>query len=287
MTEDSDKVLAWEARHARRAGIAALVGTVGLFVYFVLEQIVARDIPAASGLDALLRAAQDGSVNMLPSLRIPYYEYIDGKSGLLLVRAIGGLVGFLGLAWAAGFLGVATRARLPQFRRWVLYVPLVGGVVFAVGILASQIATAAVINDFLAGPKTVADAVLEPSGLGLFAGLLSELGKLALAVGLVLVSLNAMRAGLLTRLLGYIGIAAGAMLVFVPLVIVQIFWLGAVGFILLGIWPGGVPAAWRTGKAEPWPVAQRPPRAPRPEPEPAGPSLEKSTGERRKRKQRH
>ena len=285
MTDDPEKVLAWEARHGRRAGIAALVGAVGLLVYFVLEQVVARDIPTASGLATLVRVAQDGSIDQLPSLRIAYYEYIDDKSGLLLVRAVGGFIGFIGLAWAAGFLGVATRARLPQFRRWALYLPIVGGVVFATGILVSQIATAAVISDFLTGPKTVEDAILEPSGLGLFAGLLSELGKLALAVGLVIVSLNAMRAGLLTRLLGYIGIAAGAMLIFVPLVIVQIFWLGSLGFILLGLWPGGAPVAWRTGQAEPWPVAQRPPRAPRPEP--AGPSLEKSTGERRKRKKRH
>ena len=69
-----------------------------------------------------------------------------------------------------------------------------------------------------------------------------------------------MRVGLLTRMLGYLGIAAGALMVLVsPLPIVQIFWLAALGFILLGRWPGGAPPAWRTGQAEPWPTA-RPPR---------------------------
>jgi hypothetical protein len=35
---------------------------------------------------------------------------------------------------------------------------------------------------------------------------------------------------------------------------VQAFWLLSLGVLFLGIWPGpGVPPAWRTGKAEPWP----------------------------------
>ena len=81
-----------------------------------------------------------------------------------------------------------------------------------------------------------------------------------------------MRAGLLTRMLGYIGIAAGAMMVLLPLPIVQIFWLAALGFILLGRWPGGAPLAWRTGQAEPWP-------APSARPAPAaGASLEPTPG---------
>ena len=63
-----------------------------------------------------------------------------------------------------------------------------------------------------------------------------------------------MRAGLLTRMLGYLGIAAGAMLVLFPLPIVQVFWLAALGVLLLGRWPGGEPPAWRSGQAEPWPA---------------------------------
>ena len=44
--------------------------------------------------------------------------------------------------------------------------------------------------------------------------------------------------GLLTRMLGYIGIASGAMMVLFPLPIVQIFWFGALGFVLLGALAG-------------------------------------------------
>ena len=87
-----------------------------------------------------------------------------------------------------------------------------------------------------------------------------------------------MRVGLLTRLMGYIGIVAGAMLVLFPLPVVQIFWMGALGALFFGRWPGGDPPAWRTGKAEPW----QPRVAPTPQTAPAT-----AAPARRKRKKRH
>ena len=80
-------------------------------------------------------------------------------------------------------------------------------------------------------------------------------GQLALAVAFVLISLNAMRAGLLTRFLGILGVIVGVLTIFPigPVLVVQPVWLLALGFIFAGSWPGGVPPAWRTGRAEPWP----------------------------------
>src|SRR4051812_2728356 len=75
-TYDSEKQLGWEARHRPRAGIAAVVGAIGLFLYFALEQVVLRGIPDTSGLAALGRVAQPGNVADLPSLRVPYFEYL-------------------------------------------------------------------------------------------------------------------------------------------------------------------------------------------------------------------
>jgi hypothetical protein len=75
------------------------------------------------------------------------------------------------------------------------------------------------------------------------------------AVAFVLVSLNAMQQGLLTRFMGYLGMFAGALVLFqitqVP--VVQTFWLLAVAYLVSGRWPTGVPPAWRSGRAEPWP----------------------------------
>lgn len=285
---DPEKQLAWEKPHRPRAAIAALIASVALAVYYVLEQIVVRDLPSTSGLETFVRAVRDGPVGQLPSLRIPYFEYLDGKSSLLFGRAIAGLIGFVGVAWTVGFLGVAARARLANIRRYVLYLPIIGGVITGIGVLVAQIGTSALINDFLAGPRTVAAADDQGGGISAFGNVLSQFGTLALAVGTVIVSLNAMRAGLLTRMLGYIGIASGAMLVLFPLPIVQIFWLGALGFVLLGRWPGGELPAWQSGQAVPWATPERrPPRQRRgasaPAPEPATPA---PTPARRKRKKR-
>jgi hypothetical protein len=41
-----------------------------------------------------------------------------------------------------------------------------------------------------------------------------------------------------------------------PVPVVQAFWLGALAYLLSGRWPNGVPPAWESGKAEPWPSAQ-------------------------------
>ena len=139
------------------------------------------------------------------------------------------------------------------------------------------------------------------------------LGVLLTAMGVVLVSLNAMRVGLLTRFMGFLGIFAGVLVIFplVPIPIVEGFWLVALGFLFSGRWPSGLPPAWRSGRAEPWPSSQemreqrmaaagrkpsplggfgRPKPAPTPAPEPVGastPARTRSNTSKRKRKRRH
>ncbi|HEX6027312.1 MAG TPA: hypothetical protein VFZ00_35255 [Solirubrobacter sp.] len=278
MAVDTDTQLAWERRHRPRAGIAAVLSALGLVAFYIGDQILRSDVPTSSGLESLVRATEPGDVGQLPSLRTEYFQYIDSKSSLLLLIGIGGIVGYIGLAWAVGFLGVAARGREAPMRKPIIYVPIVGGVVVGISVLMAQIGTLGLTSDFLDGPRTVEAAVSAENDLLLWANALFQLGSLVLAVGLILVSLNAMRVGLLTRLMGYIGIVSGAMLVLFPLPVVQIFWMGALGVLFLGRWPGGNPPAWESGRAEPWP--SRVPQQREPAPAPAAPV-------RRKRKKRH
>jgi hypothetical protein len=288
-TSDPEKQLAWERRHRVRAAIAALVAALGLAVVNVVQAILQRDSPITSGLEALQRAAQPGDVGRLPSQQVAFFEYMDAKTALVLALGIAGFVGWIGVAWTVGFLGVATRARLPVFRRFIIYVPIVGGVLLGFGALILQIGRLQVVNNFLSSDRTVQAVADADSTLIGFAGILIQLGTLAMAVGLILVALNAMRAGLLNRMLGYLGIASGAMMVLVALPIVQIFWLASVGFVLLGRWPGGELPAWATGRAVGWPTPERPPpRQRRGAPAPApGPAAAPPSSARRKRKKRH
>ena len=73
-------------------------------------------------------------------------------------------------------------------------------------------------------------------------------------------AVNAMRAGVLSRFMGIIGIIVGVLFV-IPLLgqvpIVEVFWVAALGLLFLGRWPqGGRGPAWETGEAIPWPTAQ-------------------------------
>jgi hypothetical protein len=124
-------------------------------------------------------------------------------------------------------------------------------------------------------------------------------GTLSFAFAYVIIALNAMRAGLLTRFMGVLGIIVGAMMVLpiLPSPVVQIFWLGALGLLFLGRWGGGRGPAWETGKAEPWPVpegrgglfAPRPRPEPEPEPEPRSepePVKRPASRKRRRKKKR-
>ena len=83
-------------------------------------------------------------------------------------------------------------------------------------------------------------------------------GGLALGFAFVMISLNAMRAGLLTRFMGIIGIFSGILFVLpvIPLPVVQSFWLGALAFLFAGRWPSGMPPAWASGRPSPWPSQQ-------------------------------
>jgi len=283
LTDETEKQLAWEARHRIRAGVAALLSSAGLLAFFVLQEVLRNRVPRPSGLETLERAAQPGGIDGLRSLQAPLYEYLDSRTALLLGIGVAGFVGYIGLAWSVGFLGVAARARQPSLRKFALYLPIVGGSLLGISVLMTQIGRVAVADSFLSTQATVADARNASNGLLAFAELLFALGTITLAAGLVLVALNAMRAGLLTRTFGYIGIVAGAMLLLLPLPIVQVFWLAGLGVLMVGRWPGGDPPAWRSGQAEPWPTGRPapPPRKPATEPAAA------PAGARRKRKKRH
>jgi hypothetical protein len=76
-------------------------------------------------------------------------------------------------------------------------------------------------------------------------------GGLALVVGLMYTCLRSMRAGLLTRFWGSLGMAVGiaALIGFSP---IMLLWFAYFGVLLLGWLPGGRPPAWEAGEAVPW-----------------------------------
>lgn len=177
------------------------------------------------------------------------------------IDLIGAVVNGLGLAAVAvtlSFLYVITRARNPDFRAFVRYLAIGGAVVAAVVAIAYAAVIASKADTFVTtGSQTYMEANHLTSGALLLAlPFLGQAAALVLAVGFVMIALNAMRVGLLTRFMGYLGVFVGVLVLFPigsPVPIVQGFWLLALAYLFSGRWPSGVPAAWRTGKAEPWP----------------------------------
>lgn len=95
-------------------------------------------------------------------------------------------------------------------------------------------------------------------------------GILGLVFAIVYTSLQAMRAGLLTRFWGTLGMALGVGLMFVGLPAMLAYFL-AISLQVAGWWPGGRTPAWEAGKAVPWPKPGERPVRTEPEEELARP----------------
>ncbi|MGO9901467.1 MAG: hypothetical protein ACLP0J_17700 [Solirubrobacteraceae bacterium] len=233
--------LYYEARVRKRQAILAIVAAVLLLVSPIME--LAGLHPKVNELTLTLIA-------------------INQRFPLDLIAALVQAAGLVALAFTLGWLGGRSQARDPGVRTWVRWLAVAGALVSAIGWVGSGIAAAVAANSFVSsGSQTYVQAynLTSSSGFAL-TGLLEQLlGPVMLAAGFIFVALNAMRVGLLPRNIGFIGVAAGALVLFpiLPVPIVECFWLAVLGILLAGRWPDGDPPAWKTGLAAPWTPGQR------------------------------
>jgi hypothetical protein len=234
-----------------------------------------------------------------------------------LVASVVNALASLAIAWTLNFLWQAAHARNPETKPYIRWLALGGGILAAVTGVVYAIVVAITVHKFVTtGAQTYSEANHLTSAPGLLGlQLLGQLAALLLAVAIVLGALAAMRVGLLSRFMGYLGIFAGALVLFqiTQIPVVQGYWLAALAYLFSGRWPTGVPPAWKTGRAEPWPssaemrarraagggAAAKSGATPRagaspkagaaPAPQPAGPVVPartRSTTPKRKRKRR-
>ena len=175
----------------------------------------------------------------------------------LIAAVVNGLASLAAAALLV-YLWRSARDRNPEkVKPYVRIIAIVAGVLSAVAGVAYAIIVAIKVHEFATtGTQTYDEAHRLTNGSGLLAlQLLGQAAALLVAVSFVLVSLQAMNQGLLSRFMGYLGMFAGALFLFqitqVP--VVQAYWLLAVGYLVSGRWPTGVPPAWRSGRSEPWP----------------------------------
>jgi hypothetical protein len=234
--------VAFEERTRSRAVILAVLGAVVPLAGFIVRAVAIKDIPDVS-IDQLV--------------------FIDKHStGLIISGVLIGL-GALAEGGALYYLFRAVKGRRPALQPVALYAVYGGAIGTFVSTIVVQVALGHVASSWVADHPDLVDNIsardaLRGGGLQALQGV-GLAAQLSLGFAFVIISLNAMRLGLLTRFVGIMGIAAGVFLVIPvlsPLPIVQSFWLIAVAYLMSGRWPSGVPEAWTSGEARPWPSQQ-------------------------------
>jgi hypothetical protein len=218
--------------------------------------MLAALVPFAGALMEALVRRDDPSVELTGQLL-----FTDKHAGALsLAVAVQG-IGLLFVGAALVFLYDAVRARRPEVPPLARIAAIAGPVILLVAQTAFAIVLGQKAHDFANhGAQTyqeAKDAVGEGLVTALQYGIL--IGRFLLGFAFVVICLNAIRVGLLTRFLGTVGIIVGVLAVLPllgPVPVVQAFWLGALLLVVAGRWPGGVPPAWASGRAEPWPSQQ-------------------------------
>jgi hypothetical protein len=183
----------------------------------------------------------------------------EHQGGLLLSLAAQAVSIFL-LVAALAYLVRAIMARRPEGLKFLWPLLAVAPILLTVGAVLTQLDLGDLADKFVdSGPQTVKRAKDIADDRSAASGLLASAGTLCLALSYVLVSVNAMRAGLLSRFMGVLGIIAGALLVLPVLPgggsFVQLFWVVALGVLFLDRWPNGRGPAWSVTEPVPWPTA--------------------------------
>lgn len=258
----TEEQLQWEARLGRPAALAAFAAGLLLLAGSAVFQSMLED---------------RREVEPLPDFLLSVSE----SPGTLIAQAALQAAGVLCLIFVFYYLFRATVHRVPQMPRWIVYLIVIGPAMYAISQVLGAVDRVDVAEMFAdrdySFPDADADSNLDqcpaiagrigedcaeellrdnPNGLAIG---LSLAGSVAVAFLYVILPLRARRAGLLSPFMAILGVIAGVLLVLqlVPLVpiVIQAFWLGAIGALFLGNWPGGRGPAWETGNADPWPSA--------------------------------
>lgn len=250
---EPDAQLEWERRNARSAGLAATAAAGCLLIGLLYTTLV--------GAEAQFRVYERAL-------------QANDEPHLVIVPSVLQTVGYALFAWALYYLARATLARRPQMLRPAPVLAVIGPALKSVTVVLTAIALLGIASDTAAldvaattdrAPGLFANAIVaEQAAIDVrdensvleVRQILVLAANLALGFALVLVGLNAMRAGLLSRFMGILGIISGVLTVlFQGAGIIEAFWLAAIGAIFLDRWPGGRGPAWESGEAEPWPSA--------------------------------
>jgi hypothetical protein len=258
-----EAVLAREEEGRNRAAIAAIAAGAATLGGGIASTLVSNQLPNdADDVITLLPALSDS----LAGKELPpgiLAQQVDWIGEHVAAQAVGGIlvaISALLMLIPLRYLFLAIQARNPKLGRGGIVATVAGCLLSGIGFLVYTVA-------FSIEAKNFADEAVQTSGAARdaisnsavqAATVIYQLGRFGLALALVILSLNAMKVGLLTRFFGVLGILSGVLLV-LPIDqpgIIRSFFFIAFGLMLLNRWIGGRPPAWNTGMAQPWPSQQ-------------------------------
>jgi hypothetical protein len=236
-TADDDAILDAERRSGTIAGAAALLSILAA----AASVIVGGDATRGSGVTpGAAEASEDRARAML--------SFVEDR-GALIGSTILQCVGILLMIVVGIHLYRLTRTRdAGAVRPVVLWLSIAAPILVVASTVGLFVAFDHVADTLAAsGPRTSARAtqLVEDSGALTAAQIAGVVSRIVAGVWLVLLAVSAMRVGLLTRFLGYWGVAGGVCLVLLPVGSAMVAaWIVSVGILAAGFWPGGRPAAW-------------------------------------------
>jgi hypothetical protein len=196
-------------------------------------------------------------------------RFLDRHSTELVGASVLRAVALVLVVAATVHLYRATKARRPEEPSVVFVMGVYGPLAWALGTVLVAVVLAINSASFVDRQYQTIGAADDAFRTAQLVGLVAFSGLLAFAFWLVKGSLDAMRIGLLSRSMGVIGVVLGPALVVTPFgALLLPVWLLALGALFLGRWPRGLPPAWESGQAMPWPSTRD-----RLEPAAEGPAL--------------
>jgi hypothetical protein len=188
--------------------------------------------------------------------------YANKRETIDILGALMDMAGLISVGVVLNWLFVVSRARNPGMKPATRWLVVIGAGLSGVMAILYTVVVASKAHTFVTtGTQGYPQAnSLTDSGSVELLPLLLQLGTLLLTLGCIWTSLNMMRVGLVTKLVGYVGIVAGALFLFpigalVP--VIQGFWFAALAVTLAARWPSGDPPAWQQGVAVAWPSSGR------------------------------
>jgi hypothetical protein len=224
----------WERRYGPVAAGAAVAGTLLLLGQVLFQAVALSD--AGSGDRGGLLA-------------------IHEHQGPFVASSVCAALSGIALAVVFWYLFHVTRHRRRELPGQLIYLIYLGALLYVAARIAAAVHTVDVADRFVTGAAHTerrADDLLK-DGSAVIGGL-GLVSNLIVAILFVLLSLNAGRAGVLSRFMSIIGVIVGASAVLLAggSLVIEIFWLGALAVLFLDRWPGGRGPAWEAGVAEPW-----------------------------------